>query len=385
MTTAMTETFSAWLEPIRKQLPSPLSQADAATFQKALYEEAFRRIEAFFSGIRAYQNHPALRQDNQDVRVLWKRGTTQLLDYAPYSNGPVVLIVPSLVNRFEILDIDPERSFLRFLASQGLHPIVVDWQEPGDEEKKFSISDYMTERLAPVLDLLNEQNGPCHLLGYCMGGMMSLALALLKPQQIKSLTLMATPWDFAAKGVGGVPPAHTPMGMFFTQIAEMWLPYLEKVGILPADFLQKVFTSFQPLQILKKFTRFTQMSSSAEETRRFVLTEDWLNNGVPLSLPVSKECLRDWYKDNRPAKRQWAVAGVTIDPQKINVPTYLLIAGKDRIVPPASSLPLAGLIRGVTLAEPMLGHIGLMCGHAAAHDVWKPLTHWLFSQEKPSA
>jgi len=337
-------------------------------------------MDSFLSGLRAYQSFPEARQEDPEVQTIWEDGTTRLLDYAPGSKKPVLLVVPSLVNRFEILDIDPDRSFLRYMAAHGFRPIVVDWQAPGDEEKGFSVTDYMMKRLVPILNFVTQHDEPCHVLGYCMGGIFALALASLRQSQVKSLSLMATPWDFGF-GVGGVPPASTPMGSFFIQQAEMWLPIAEQMGYLPAEMLQTVFTSFQPLQILQKFMRFVNTPAETTVAKRFVLTEDWLNNGVPLALPVSLECLRDWYKGNVLVGGTWRVADQIIDPRLLNMPTYVLVGGKDRIVPPESALPLASLIRGATLHQPMMGHIGLMTGDIAPQEVWDPLVAWLASRE----
>lgn len=378
----MLRTLSAWLEPIRTQLPANLTAEDSKALHLAITNEALGRLDAFLAGIRAYQSHPVARHEDPSVRVLWQKGNTKLLDYAPESKGPILFVVPSLVNRFEILDIDPGRSFLRFFAQQGFRPLVVDWQEPNEEERGFSVSDYMTERLAPILDEVHANGGSVHLLGYCMGGLLAMALALLRPAKIKSLTLMATPWDFAVAGVGGVPSAATPLGALFVKQAEAWDSVIQSIGYLPADFLQAVFTAFQPLQILQKFSRFAQPQQNEDFARRFVLTEDWLNNGVPLALPVARECLQDWFKNNLPAKRMWKVAGCLLDPSKITVPTYVLVAHKDRIVPPASSLPLMKVIRDATLHQPDMGHIGLMTGDAAPQKVWNPLIVWLKEREK---
>lgn len=378
---ALLAMMRTWLEPVLSQLPNDFSPVDAAAFQNAIAHEAYRRFEAFLGGVRAYQNSSAVRETDPSVQVVWEAGTTRLLDYAPNTPGPVLLVVPSLVNRFEILDIDPEHSFLRFLAARGFHPLVVDWQAPGEEEKGFSLSDYMTKRLLPLMDFASGQNGGCHVLGYCMGGMLALALSLFRPAQTKTLTLMATPWDFAAAGVGGVPPASTQIGSFFVQQAEAMEALLDQIGYLPADFLQAVFTSFQPIQVLQKYIHFTARANDKAAARRFVLTEDWLNNGVPLSLAVARECLRDWYKTNLPARLKWSLAGKVINPREIETPTFLLVAGKDRIVPPEAALPLSGLIRGATLHKPEIGHIGLMTGDAAPQEAWAPFVKWLRGHE----
>lgn len=378
----MTQTLSAWLAPVKDKLPAGFGLAESEQFYQALTQEAFRRFDAFLSGVRSYQNFPAARESSNDVDIVWQCGTTRLLDYAPYSTGPVLFVVPSLVNRFEILDIDPAHSFLRFLVSIGVRPLVIDWQEPGDEEKTFALDDYMTKRLVPALAHAVQINKgrPCHLLGYCMGGLMALALSLMQPDRITTLTLMATPWDFAPKGVGGVPAASTMMGQMFLEQARKWEDHLEKVGHLPAELLQSVFTSFQSQQVLHKFMRFSSALPGASDMRRFVLTEDWLNDGVPLALAVMRECLHDWYEKNLTASLQWSVAGQIVDPRKVTVPVYLMVPKKDKIVPPESALPLVALIPDATLLEPDMGHIGLMTGDRAASDVWAPYAVWLYKQ-----
>ncbi|MDD3182058.1 MAG: hypothetical protein PHD48_04555 [Alphaproteobacteria bacterium] len=125
---------------------------------------------------------------------------------------------------------------------------------------------------------------------------------------------------------------------------------------------------------------FSSLSSNPDEARRFVLTEDWLNNGVPLALPVARESLHDWYEKNLTEKLQWSVAGHLIDPRQVSVPTYVMIPTKDRIVPPECALPLAELIPNAEIHQPVIGHIGLMTGDDAPQKVWKPYAVWLYMQ-----
>ena len=377
----MLEMFSGWLAPVRAQLPPDLPAADAAAFSHAVTQEALRRFGDFLTGIQSYQTAPVVRAVSADGPVIWQKGTTRLLDYAPDSHGPVLLVVPSLINRFEILDLDTNSSFLRFLATQGLHPLVLDWDKPGDEEKFFSLSDYVVQRLEPAFALACTlaPDRKASVLGYCMGGVLALALAVRQQELVASLTLMATPWDFAVQAVGGVPPAQTPAGQFFLQQARNWLPCLGEIGTLPTEFLQAMFTGFQPLHVLQKFSRFADAAPQENETRRFVLTEDWLNNGVPLSLPVAQECLEGWYADNVLARLAWVVDGTLIDPRRIYVPTCCILPRYDKVVPSESARPLAALISGAVVQEPSTGHLGLMASDDAPAQVWAPYTAWLKS------
>jgi polyhydroxyalkanoate synthase subunit PhaC len=178
--------------PILKNLPLPASEVgerlsalaaeiDAFGSDKvaaALHKESEHRTEAYLTGLEAYRCHP-FRRHAAAVPVLWREGTTRLLDYGRDGDGPLVLVVPSLINRFYVLDILPERSFLRHLADRGMRPVVVDWGAPGPQERHFDLTDYIAGRLERTFAAAVRVAGaPIGVVGYCMGGLLALALTL---------------------------------------------------------------------------------------------------------------------------------------------------------------------------------------------------------------
>jgi polyhydroxyalkanoate synthase subunit PhaC len=338
-------------------------------FERALADEIVKRGRRFIGGIKTYRHHP-VRRNLAAMPIVWQAGTTVLRDYNPSApHLPVVLVVPSLINRFDILDLDRDHSFLHALAERGLRPLVVDWDSPGDQEKDFALADYVEKRLDPILDFVTAENQTCNLIGYCMGGNLALAMAILKPEKIRSLTLLATPWNF-----------HQPdalLGPQFKHFAAQMEPYLQTLGYLPAEIVQSLFAGFQPTHVVTKFIEFSAFDPASAEARHFVLLEDWLNDGVPLTANVARECLKDWYGDNRPGKIEWRIGGKTVDPRVLTMPSYVVVPGKDRIVPPESALPLAKLLPQSTLHEPMMGHIGMIASEKAPSQVWKPFMSWL--------
>ena len=129
-------------------LREALEKVDPEAFQKALQEQVNERLEGLLDGIEAYRHHRYSR-DLPEMPVLWQEGSTKLLDYAPGAadDAPVVLVVPSLVNRFYVLDLQSDRSLLRWLADEGFKPLVVDWDAPGEGEQGFTLTDYVAGRL----------------------------------------------------------------------------------------------------------------------------------------------------------------------------------------------------------------------------------------------
>src|SRR4029077_2221749 len=109
--------------------------------------------------------------------------------------GNTLLFVPSLINRATVLDLTGERSMMRYLAANGARVLLLDWGWPGEVERSFSLTDYIAGRLERALLAAGRQ---VVLVGYCMGGLLAVAAAQRRPDLIRALALLATPWDFHA-------------------------------------------------------------------------------------------------------------------------------------------------------------------------------------------
>ena len=342
----------------------------------ALDRELRCRAGAFLAGIETYRHHRFHRAPVR-VPVRWRHGAARLLDYGSdaggHENRPSVLIVPSLINRYTILDLMRERSFVRYLARQGLRPLVLDWGEPGAAEREYTLSDYitgpLTEATAAAVRLAG---GPVALCGYCMGGLLALALALLRPAEVACLALLATPWDFHAER-----PAQAQL---LSSLVECLPLFCGGSDPLPVSVIQGLFMALDPFLAERKFIRFAGFDPAGEAARSFVALEDWINDGVPLARRVALECARSWYRDNDPARRSWQVAGQPIRPEDVTAPTLIVLPSRDKIVPPRSAEALAAAIPDATVLRPPFGHIGMMASVAAADAVWRPISEWLRGQ-----
>jgi len=364
-----------------------LEASDSAEFGRALERELRRRAGLFLKGIEAYRHHP-YRRDMEDMPVLWQEGSTRLLDYAPAGGAPV-LAVPSLINRGYILDLAPGNSLLRYLATQGLRPFLVDWGAPGEVERRFTLTDYIAGRLERAAEAVSQasgvsqagqgpgrraeqksnRGGTISVLGYCMGGNLALALADRRPDLVRSLALLATPWKFHAERPEQARLLGSLTGSFAVSFASL--------GEVPVDVLQAVFAALDPLLAVKKFSRFATMDQDGEGARAFVALEDWLNDGVALALPAALECLGDWYGRDTPGRGEWRVDGRAVQPRNVQQPSLVMVPAQDRIVPPLSAAALADELPNAERFTPPLGHIGMVVAHEAPKDTWPKLAGWL--------
>ena len=359
--------------PMRRRGPRPLALHLGLTMKSAGFAAASPNSNvpplpagtidaALVRGIAAYRRHPYHRT-LADPPVLWSEGGSRLLDYG--GDGPLLLVVPSLINRAYILDLAAERSMLRLWAANGLHPVLLDWGWPGAEERRFSLTDYIAGRLARALAALP---GPVVMVGYCMGGLLALAAALRCPARVSALVLLATPWDFHA----AAPDAKNAAPLAALQIAPMLAG-----GALPVDVLQGAFAALDAEGVAARYRSFPELDPGSERARIFVALEDWLSDGVPLAGPVAAECIGGWYVENTPATGQWRVDGAVVDAAALRMPALVAAPARDRIVPFASAVALAGLIPGATMLRPRGGHVGMIAGTRAQVDLWQPVLDWL--------
>jgi polyhydroxyalkanoate synthase len=324
---------------------------------------------ALIAGIAAYRRHPWTRQVMAPPTI-WQEGSSCLLDFGP-SDGMPLLVVPSLVNRSYVLDLLPDHSMLRHLSANGIRPFLLDWGSPSDEERQFTLSDYIAGRLDRVLSHLSASaNGAkIDVAGYCMGGLMAVALAQRRPEAIARLALLATPWDFWSAG--------EQQARDLAALLPLLEPALLFNGTLPVDGLQILFSLLDPGSVGNKYRDFGAQDQSSARATMFVAIEDWLNDGVPLAAPVARETLGNWYGANAPARGTWRILGLPVTPHDLRMPCFVAAPQRDRLVPQASARALAEMLPAAHLHLPAAGHIGMIAGSSAKTALWEPLIDWL--------
>jgi len=356
-----------------ESLQKSLQKVDPDLFATAVEDQSRQRLAAFADGVHGYRSMPAQPRPVPPPAV-WRSGNIRMLDYGTVckkpADGPPLLFIPSLINRAYILDLTKQRSLMRFLASKGFRPLLIDWGDTGPERQNDTLDDYIAGRLVDALNAAHALTGKAvTVAGYCMGGLLALALAQVCPEPVRALVLLATPWDFAAMESGK------------TRMLQAMAPGLEQMldvtGVMPVDVLQAMFASLDPQLGPRKFQAFATLHPQSDQARDFVALEDWVNDGVPLAGPVARECLRGWYIENSTGRGEWRISGQPIEPENIAVPTLVVAPKRDHIVPPATVIPLGEKIAGATTLHVDAGHIGMVVGSGARKKLYGPLLKWL--------
>lgn len=367
------------LRPEDRRLAEAVAGAPELPIAVAIRAEGARRLSLMLAGLRRYQQSRE-RRSLADPPPIWRSGAARLRDFGGAPGARTVFVAPSLINRYHILDLDEGASLIRHLAGSGLRPLLLDWGEPGEAERGFSLDDYVERRLLPAFDAARKAaGGPISVVGYCLGGTLAAALPLLRAGDVRRLALIGAPWDFskmtpmqgalASLGVSGDRESLSAL------VDTLGATY----GAAPVPFMQAVFAQLDPGLADRKFRRFAELPEGAPEVRRFVLLEDWLNDGPPLAAPAAREALIDWHLENQTMAGRWRLSGRTVRLGEIAVPTLVAAARRDRITPSSAAAAFARSIPDARLITPDAGHVGMITGRDAMAQLWRPLADFLLA------
>lgn len=310
-----------FLELVRQE-----STRDPALARKAL------------AGLDHYADAARVPRDPPRPVVATIRGAS-LRDHG--GEGPPLLLVPSLINPPHILDLDSDTSLAAALTASR-RVLLLDWGK-ASERANLSIAGHVESILVPLIEGLGE---PPALLGYCLGGTMAIAAAGMT--RVDRLATLAAPWQFAAYS--------DESRAALTRIWDGARGPSTGLGALPMEVLQAAFWALDPARTVAKFAAFADLDPMGDEARRFVMLEDWANEGEPLPLPAARELFEDLFGSDLPGRGEWHVGGQPVAEQP-SAPALHLIAGHDHIVP-AATAP-AGTV--TTIAS---GHVGMIVGRA---------------------
>lgn len=312
------------------------------------------RRNAALAGLKAYQE--AQRAPPRAPKpAIATAGRATLRDYG--GTGQPVVFVPSLINPPLVLDLARGNSLLRWLARQGVRPMLIDWGTPGPQDRAQDIGFHVEQLLLPLLQSLNR---PPVLAGYCLGGTIATAAACLT--QVAGLAAIAAPWRFAGYNDQ------------LDAISGLWdeaHQTCEALGLVPMEVLQAGFWQLDPARTVTKFERFGRLAPGSAEARAFVALEDWANGGAPLPFAAGRQLFDDFLVADLPGRGKWEVGGSFVSPEALDCPMLSFVSTTDRIVPAASAAAF-GTIR--QLAQ---GHVGMVVGGRARQSLWQPLADWL--------
>jgi polyhydroxyalkanoate synthase len=269
-------------------------------------------------------------------KVVFENDLMQLIQYTPATQKVLrtpVLIVPPWINKFYVLDLTPEKSFIKWCVDNGLTVFVISWVNPDARDAKKTFDDYVREGPMTALDVIKTATGEskAHAIGYCVGGTLlavTLAyLAQLRKNRIVSATMFASQVDFTYSGDLKVFADEEQIAALERRMAG--LGYLQSSKMANSFNLMRSIDLIWPYVINNYF--------KGKEPVAFDLLY-WNSDSTRMPAANHSFYLRNCYLQNNLARGKMQIAGKTIDLRKVKAPIYNLATREDHIAPAKSVL-----------------------------------------------
>ena len=269
-------------------------------------------------------------------KVIFENPLMQLIQYAPATETVLkrpLLIVPPWINKFYILDLTPEKSFIGWCVAQGLTVFVISWVNPDEKLARKSFEDYMREGPLAALDVIEKVTGEREVnsLGYCVGGTLlatTLAyLAKLGDDRIRSATLLTAQVDFTHAG-------DLKVFVDEEQIAAREREMGER-GYLQGSKMATAFNLLRSNDLIWPYVINNYLKG--KEPAPFDLLY-WNSDATRMPAANHSFYLRNCYLDNRLVRGKMVIGGAPLDLNDVKIPIYNLATREDHIAPARSVL-----------------------------------------------
>ena len=289
--------------------------------------------------IKIRQSDPTMFQVGRNLavtpgKVIFQNELMQLIQYAPSTDTVLktpLLIVPPWINKFYVLDLTPEKSYVKWCVDQGVTVFVISWVNPDERLAQKGFAEYMQEGPLAALDAIEQSTGErgVHTAGYCVGGtLLAVTLAYMAAKadtRIRSATFFATQVDFRHAG-------DLKVFVDEAQIAGLEARMREQ-GFLEGSKMATAFNMLRSNDLIWPYVVNNYLRGKAPFPFDLLY---WNSDATRMPAANHSFYLRNCYLNNALTKGTMKVADVTLDLKKVTIPIYNLATREDHIAPAKS-------------------------------------------------
>ncbi|MBO6759101.1 MAG: class I poly(R)-hydroxyalkanoic acid synthase [Roseibium sp.] len=296
-------------------------------------------IRAGHGDVRIRQTDPSKFAVGENLattpgKVISENDVCQVIQYTPTTDEVLkrpLLIVPPWINKFYILDLTAEKSFIKWAVDQGHTVFVISWVNPDERQAEKSFEHYMKEGILNTLDVIKRatRQEEVNAIGYCVGGTLlavTLAyMAAVRDERIKTATFFTTQVDFTHAGDLKVFVDEEQIEILEKRMAEQ--------GYLDGSKMSSAFNMLRSNDLIWSYVVNNYLKG--KEPFPFDLLY-WNSDSTRMPASNHSFYLRNCYLENRLAKGEMVIDNVTLDLKKVTIPIYNLATREDHIAPPQS-------------------------------------------------
>jgi len=269
-------------------------------------------------------------------KVIFQNELMQLIQYAPSTPDVLkvpLLIVPPWINKFYILDLTPEKSFIKWCVDQGITVFVISWVNPDARLATKGFDEYMKEGPLAALDAIEQATGEkkVNAIGYCVGGtLLAITLAYLaakKKNRVQSVTFFTAQVDFIHSG---------DLKVFVDEERIQQLEaHMQEQGYLEASSMATTFNMLRSNDLIWPYVINNYLKGKTPIPFDILY---WNSDATRMPAANHSFYLRNCYLNNKLSQGEMEIAGVKLDLRKVKIPVYNLATREDHIAPAKSVL-----------------------------------------------
>jgi polyhydroxyalkanoate synthase subunit PhaC len=283
-----------------------------------------------------------------------------------------MLIVYAMVNRYTMLDLQPNRSVIRNLLDLGQDVYLIDWGYTDRMDRFMTMEDYIDGFINDCVDFIREKHQleAINLMGVCQGGTFSTVYSALYPEKVKNFIPVVTPIDFDTKG----------------SLLNVWAPsvdadlMVDAYGNVPGDMMNSAYMMLQPFSLsVQKYINMVAIMDDADKLADFLRMEAWIFDSPDQPGETLRQFVKDFYQGNKLVKGEFELGGRKVDLKNITMPVLNVYAEFDTLVPPDSSQALLKHVGSKDVQELTypVGHIGMFVSSKTQKTLAPKIAEWI--------
>jgi polyhydroxyalkanoate synthase subunit PhaC len=344
----------------------------------SLIEEMSKVSEKLVKGYETLQRINEVEIATTPKELVWQDDLVKLYHYkreTPAKSSIPVLVSFAIMNRQDVLDLQPDRSLMKKLLDEGLDIYLMDWGYPQKRHRYLTMEDYILGFMNDAVDFVRKSTGnkKIHKMGICQGGTFSAIYASIFPEKLQTLTTYVAPFDFSGNEC---------MLYRWTKDLDIDAMIDANNGLVKADMIDNGFAMLKPSANISKYLGIMDSLDNEEKMLNFLRMEKWKADCPDQAGEMFRKYIKDLWQDNKLIKGKFELGKYKVDLKNATMPFLNIYATDDNIIPNSSTIPVNEVIgsKDKEMYPFPGGHIGVFVGTRSQKELGPKVAQWVIDR-----
>jgi polyhydroxyalkanoate synthase len=343
-----------------------------------MMDEMIKIGEKLVKGYETLQKIEDVQIATTPKELVWQDDLVKLYHYkrnTPAKSKIPVLVSFAIMNRHDVLDLQPDRSLMKKLLDEGLDIYIMDWGYPQKRHRYLTMEDYILGFMNDAVDFIRKSTGnpKIHKMGICQGGTFSAIYASIFPDKLQSLTTYVAPYDFSGNEC---------MLYRWTKDLDIDAMIDANSGLVKADMIDNGFAMLKPSGNISKYLGIMDSLDNEEKILNFLRMEKWKADCPDQAGEMFRKYIKDLWQANKLIKGEFELGKHQVNLKNLTMPFLNIYATDDNIIPNSSTVPVNKVIgsKDKEMYPFPGGHIGVFVGARSQKELGPKVAQWVIDR-----